>query len=157
MKLLDKEQIAYGLLKAVEVEKAYSKWFTIFVNQNFKDIEDQEAWDEDLQKAIDLYDTNQKKLELEEKTIFDELDEKYEGYGQPKLTSQDWIDSLSLLRYETDDEVKMFKLIYRHLSKEELAELLTDIVIRRESFHTHIINIENVRYKNGIYFFGPKQ
>jgi len=153
MKLETKEQVMYGMLKGIEQEPAYKHWFELAMKEMFKDSEDQEAWMEELENALRIYENNK----VEETTIFDELDDKFESYGQPKLTSQDWIDSLSLLRYETDDEIKMFKLIYRHLSQEEFSELLTDIVKRRESFHNHIINVEGVRYENGVYFFGPKK
>jgi len=69
MKLVEKEQVMFGMLKGIEQEKWYSTWFEIAMKEMFKDPVDREQWMLELANAIKVYDTRQQKLQEEEEHI----------------------------------------------------------------------------------------
>lgn len=62
MKYIEKEQVMYAMLKGIEQEKSYSKWFKIAMEEMFSDTADRERWMLELDKAIKVYDTEQELL-----------------------------------------------------------------------------------------------
>ena len=60
MKLVEKEQVMFGMLKGIEQEKWYASWFEIAMKEMFKDPIDREQWMKELDKAVNVYDTNKR-------------------------------------------------------------------------------------------------
>jgi len=61
MKSSDREEVCYGLLKAVESNSRYAHVFKVFMKENFKDEEEQGWWLEDLDKALAVFEKTQYK------------------------------------------------------------------------------------------------
>ncbi len=54
MKLETKEQVMYAMLKGIELEPGYEKWFISAMKEMFTDTEKQQYWMNELNKSLQI-------------------------------------------------------------------------------------------------------